>query len=223
MALTGTLTPGKQFAATEKVTIAKLNQLGQPTIAITGPLSGLSNINSVAEVTKNFTCSDFANDYLDTTAAHAITTNGQRVTLTTTGTLPGGLTESTDFDYYARSTGASQLTLHSSYADALANTNRVNITSAGSGTHTLAYTALATGQALVLNPSTSKWENGIVAPASLPEMALATASTPGTRGAVPQPPQNTAGYYLDPVNGWTRLPVTISDNAFNLYMWNHFQ
>lgn len=36
MALTVTPTPGKQFAPTEKVTIPKLNQLGQPTFTVTG-------------------------------------------------------------------------------------------------------------------------------------------------------------------------------------------
>lgn len=39
MALTVTVTPGKQFASNERVTIPKLNQLGQPTFAVTGTVS----------------------------------------------------------------------------------------------------------------------------------------------------------------------------------------
>ena len=43
MAITVTVTPGKQFATTEKVTIPKLNQLGQPTFTVTGTV-GTSEI-----------------------------------------------------------------------------------------------------------------------------------------------------------------------------------
>lgn len=39
MALTVTVTPGKQFAATEKITNPKLNQLGQPTFTVTGTVA----------------------------------------------------------------------------------------------------------------------------------------------------------------------------------------
>ncbi len=45
MALTVTVTPGKQFAATEKISNAKLNQLGQPTFTVTGTV-GTSEITT---------------------------------------------------------------------------------------------------------------------------------------------------------------------------------
>jgi hypothetical protein len=47
MALTVTVTPGKQFASTEKVTIPKLNQLGQPTFSVTGTV-GTSEITDAS-------------------------------------------------------------------------------------------------------------------------------------------------------------------------------
>lgn len=76
-----------------------------------------------------------------TTASPHTWETGQRVRLTTTGTVPttspasgivaGGFA-------YARRTGASTLTMHSTSADAIANTNVLNFTNTGSGTHTLA-------------------------------------------------------------------------------------
>lgn len=47
MALTVTVTPGKRFAATEKITIPKLNQLGLPTFLVTGTM-GTSEISDAS-------------------------------------------------------------------------------------------------------------------------------------------------------------------------------
>jgi microcystin-dependent protein len=73
-------------------------------------------------------------DVLTTSSAHYWAT-GDKVRVTTSGTLPGGLTPGTD--YYVRAAAATTVTLHPTVSDALANTNAVNITSAGTGTHTL--------------------------------------------------------------------------------------
>ncbi|MBK8001735.1 MAG: hypothetical protein IPK15_24285, partial [Verrucomicrobia bacterium] len=45
MSLTVAVTPGKRFANSEKITIAKLNQLGQPTFTVTGTI-GTSEITN---------------------------------------------------------------------------------------------------------------------------------------------------------------------------------
>lgn len=51
MGLTVTVTPGKQFAATEKITNPKLNQLGQPTFTVTGTVA-------TSDITNNSVTSD---------------------------------------------------------------------------------------------------------------------------------------------------------------------
>jgi hypothetical protein len=60
---------------------------------------------------------------------------GQGVTASTTGSLPPGL--SSNLLYYARSVSSNSLSFHTTYAGAVNDTNRVNITGNGSGTHTL--------------------------------------------------------------------------------------
>lgn len=75
-----------------------------------------------------------ATDILTTGSAHGYTT-ADPVTMATTNTLPAPLAST--IYYYARSTGASTLTLHPTAADASANTNIVNITDTGTGTHNI--------------------------------------------------------------------------------------
>lgn len=79
-----------------------------------------------------------------TVTAHGYT-SGTGVELTTTGTLPGGLTLTTMYFLFA--VDANTLTFHTNVADAEAGTNIVNITSAaGGGTHTIQnYTVNLTG------------------------------------------------------------------------------
>jgi hypothetical protein len=50
-AFTATITPGKQFADGEAITNAKLNQLGQPSLAIVGELAALSNVSATVPTT----------------------------------------------------------------------------------------------------------------------------------------------------------------------------
>lgn len=74
-------------------------------------------------------------DQLTTGAAHGLTT-GDPVSVSSSGALPAGLL-ATQY-YWARAVSGTLVTLHPSAADAVANTNVVDITTAGSGTHTLA-------------------------------------------------------------------------------------
>lgn len=78
---------------------------------------------------------DTGNDQL-TINNHSFDT-GQRVNVRTTGVLPGGLSASTE--YFVIDTGTNTIKLALSKSDALAG-NAVDITSTGSGTHTVAHT-----------------------------------------------------------------------------------
>jgi hypothetical protein len=195
MSLTVVLTPGYQFAPEELADTAKFNLGFAPTIQVTGNLSAFSDYNAVASVSKTFTTFDLVTDIL-TVTAHGLAA-GQRVTVSSTTTLPTGLSAS--YTYFARphaGDAVNRLTLHYTYLGAINDADRVDISSAGSGTHTLTYTVYATGIALIRNSATSKWEYGIVSPASLPEFVGATTTAPGTRGAVPQPGPGAASDYL---------------------------
>lgn len=92
------------------------------------------------------------------TAGTGVTSNlltGTRVRLTTTTTLPAGLSLATD--YYVIKIDDSTCYLATSYANAIAGT-RVDITSTGTGTHTMSwllprYTNGAGVQAVFFNPA----------------------------------------------------------------------
>lgn len=73
-------------------------------------------------------------DELTISGGHGIVGDGAGVFLTTTGTLPTGLAKSTQ--YYAIYVSDTEIKLASSYANAVAGTD-IDITGAGSGTHTL--------------------------------------------------------------------------------------
>lgn len=80
---------------------------------------------------------------------------GTRIRLTTTTTLPGGLATATD--YYFIKMSDTTFELATSYANAVAGT-QINITDAGTGTHTVAwllprYTNGAGLNAMIFNPS----------------------------------------------------------------------
>lgn len=82
---------------------------------------------------------------------------GTRVRLTTTTTLPAGLALATDYYYIKMSDTTFELA--SSYANAIAGT-QINITDAGTGTHTLSrllprYTNGAGVQAVMFNPAST--------------------------------------------------------------------
>lgn len=215
MAFTVTVTPF-QLSPTETWTTAKFNQGFNPTVAATGNLADLSNWNTVSAVTKTFTVTDLATDVI-TATAHGLTT-GQRVTVFSTTTLPAGL--SSTANYYARALTADTLSLHYTAAGASAATNRVDITTNGTGTHSLTYTVYATGQPLIFNAGTSKWEYGIVSAGNIPEFVGSTASAPGVRGAVPQPAPSDRDKYLRGDGAWANPTETLSTGN-NLFFYSN--
>ena len=91
-------------------------------IAESGSAAASVTVTSVNIATDELTCS----------AAHnLITGDGVLVTIDSGAVQPGGTSASTL--YFARSTGSTTLTLHTTAADALANTSKIDITSTGSG------------------------------------------------------------------------------------------
>jgi hypothetical protein len=80
---------------------------------------------------------DATDDELDITA-HGLTTGDGPVRIETTGTAPGGLTTATD--YWVIVVNAGSISLAASFADAL-DGEAIDITDAGSGTHTIVDTA----------------------------------------------------------------------------------
>ena len=90
-----------------------------------------------------------------TAAAHGMVT-GLKVRLTTAGTLPAGLSLSTD--YFVIRLGVNTFSLASSLANALAGTV-VNITDTGTGVHTITAEAVSTATAaLQISNNGSTWE-----------------------------------------------------------------
>lgn len=196
MLFTGVLTPGYQFAPNELVDTAKLNLGFLPTIAGTVTFADGTGDASVTSTSKVFTVFDLSNNILRVAAGHGFST-GQRLKVSSATTLPSGLVAGTE--YYARLDGSNpttDFTLHYTANGAANNSEVVDITTAGTGTHTLVYYSFATGHAFVFDSGGNTWEKGIVSPESLPEMVGATASTPGVRGAVPQPGPGTTTDYL---------------------------
>lgn len=82
--------------------------------------------------TNAMTSVDASGDFVDHTAYNLLT--GTRVQLTTSGTLPAGLSLATD--YYIIQVSDTRCKFATSYANAIAGT-AINITDAGSGTHTI--------------------------------------------------------------------------------------
>lgn len=105
-------------------------------------LSGSANATVAANTTFTDANVVAATDIV-TVASHGYV-SGTGVELTTTGTLPAGLTLTTL--YFLNALTGSTLTFHTNVADALAGTNPVNITAAaGGGTHTINNHTIALG------------------------------------------------------------------------------
>ena len=114
-------------------------------------------IQSVWDVTtpaaKTFTA-DAGTDLL-TTATHGYAT-GLKGQVSTDGVLPAGLAAVTD--YYVIASAAGTYKLASSYANALAGT-AVDVTDAGTGTHTFTPTALSASVKLQASVNGTTWED----------------------------------------------------------------
>lgn len=221
MAFTVTVT-AFQLTPTETWTYAKFNQGFNPTVAVTGAFADLSNFNTVSSVSKTFTVLSVTDDTL-TATAHGLNAPStvddvtRAVVSNSGGALPGGLTASTSYFYYVRVVDANTLTLHKTAAGALANTERVDITSAGTGTQTITWTLRDLGETLIFDAGTSKYEHGVVGRAGLPEMIGATSSANGARGAVPQPSSGDESKALFGDGTW-RDPTTATNTASDLFL-----
>ncbi len=142
----------------------------QPTVVTLIDVVGFYRVTSVtttsAQATTNtlgygdtFTA-DAGTDVITMTSTTNIPSNiltGTRVRLTTTTTLPGGLATGTD--YYVIKVTDSTFKLATSYANAVAGT-AINITDAGTGTHTMSrllprYTNGAGLNAIFFNPAST--------------------------------------------------------------------
>lgn len=222
MLFTATVTPGYQFATDELADTAKFNLGFIPAITGTVTFADGKSDAVVTATTKTFTTFDLATDILRVAAGHGATT-GQRVKVSSATTLPSGLSAS--YEYFLRpdtTNPTTDFTLHYTLAGAQNNADRVDVTSAGTGVHTLTYYVYATGAPLIYDSAGLTWEKGLVSPENLPEYDPATASTPGIRGAVPAHEPGNLTDYLS-AGGWTPFP-TLPDisgaglfNYLNMY------
>lgn len=218
MQITFTFTPGYQFAPNEKGDTDKFNLLGLPTASGVITFADGKGDAAVTPTTKTFATQDLAGDILRVVAGHGAST-GQRVKVSSATTLPGGL--SATYEYFLRpdtTNPSTDFTLHYTLDGAQNNTDRVDVTDAGTGVHTLTYYAFATGHAFIYDSAGQTWEKGIVSPESLPEYVGNTSSLPGIRGAVPGAPPTTGdNYYFTPRGVWAQFPSP-SDVGNNLYL-----
>ena len=218
MIATFTVIPGTTWLTTDLVTDAKLNLTANPTVSGSISFADGKSDAAVTPTTKTFTTFDLAGDILRVAAGHGAST-GQRVKVSSSVTLPTGL--SATYEYFLRpdtTNPSTDFTLHYTLVGAQNNTDRVDVSSAGSGTHTLTYYTFATGHAFVFDVSGDTWEKGIVSPESLPEYQGNTSSAPGVRGALPgAPPGLGINYYFAPDGQWRQFPSP-SDVGNNLYL-----
>lgn len=140
----------------------------QPSVVTLIDVVGFYRVTSVTTATAQSTTNtlgfgdtftaDAGTDIITMTSTANIPSNiltGTRVRLTTTTTLPGGLALATD--YYVIRVTDSTFKLATSYANAIAGT-AINITDAGTGTHTMSrllprYTNGAGLNAMFINPA----------------------------------------------------------------------
>ncbi len=156
---------GKQLLSGSAVSAAAT---AQPTVVTLIDVVGFYRVTSVTTTTAQATTNtlgqsdtftaDAGTDVCTWTSTTNIPSNiltGTRVRLTTTTTLPGGLATATD--YYVIKVSDTTFSLATSYANAVAGT-AINITDAGTGTHTVTwllprYTNGAGLNAMFFNPA----------------------------------------------------------------------
>jgi hypothetical protein len=153
-----------------------VDMLGFYRVTSVTTITAQSLTNSISSVTNTITSVDAGADTVSHTFYALLT--GTRVQLTTTTTLPAGLSTSTD--YYVIKVTDTSCKFASSYANAVAGT-AIDITDAGTGTHTIntvlpRYTNGAGVQAIMWN--TNATALGAATPnLSLPSYTNATQST----------------------------------------------
>ena len=206
MIATFTVIPGTVWLSTDNVSDAKLNLTANPTVTGAVTFADGTSDAVVTPTSKTFTVQDASTDLLRVAAGHGMV-NGQRVKVSSSFTLPTGLVAGVE--YFVRLDGSNpttDFTLHYTAIGASTNIERVDVTTAGSGTHTATYYNFATGHAWIFDASGNTWEKGIVSPESMPEMVGATTTQPGTRGAVPQPGPGPSTDYLARDGAWKAIP-----------------
>jgi len=115
--------------------------------------------------------------------------NGCRVTLTTSGSFPGGLAGSTQYRVINASGATCQLCLESTFDRATKSGTPINITSAGSGTHTLTEAVLN----LQFDPYLEQWVRyeASYGTSGRQTFTLAPAALPATIGGIVATPEVT--------------------------------
>lgn len=121
-----------------------------PGIAFANQKMASMNVGDTASYTGRTFTADPSTDTL--TPSLNVFTTGQAVVLTTTGTLPAGLSLATT--YYVISAGGATIKLASTLNNALSGT-QIDITTAGTGTHTITGTELGRIKKIVQNSSSS--------------------------------------------------------------------
>lgn len=114
-------------------------------LSMTVPSVG--TMTAIQTLTAAYSSISNANPAVGTSTAHGLKT-GDKIRLTTTGSLPTGL--STGTDYYIVRTGADTMNFCPTLADALAGTNKIATSGAGSGTHTWVIQPTTTGNLTLL-------------------------------------------------------------------------
>lgn len=139
-------------------TLALVDVIGFYRVTSVSTATAQSTTNTLGQ-TDNFTA-DAGTDVCTWSSVVNIPSNvltGTRVRLTTTGTLPAGLSTATD--YFVVKLSDTTFKLSTTYANAVAGTV-INITDAGTGTHTVnwllpRYTNGAGVQAIIFNPAST--------------------------------------------------------------------
>lgn len=129
--------------------IQNVDAISVPGIIFANQKMQTMGVDTASYTGRTFTA-DASTDTL--TVALPVFTTGQAVRLTTTGTLPAPLAINTT--YYVTAVVGSTLKLSTTLANALAGTG-INITDAGTGTHTITGSIMGRIKKIVQNPAAS--------------------------------------------------------------------
>ncbi len=141
-------------------------------------LAAAGDALSVAGTVEAVNASGANADTLQLTA-HGLSTGDGPIHVLTTGTVPGGLALLTN--YYAINAGANLVKLAESLADALAGT-AVDITSAGTGTHSITSVSATIRPYVVTRYATGTMLKGRFTPGAATKHALGMSSIQPQRG-----------------------------------------
>lgn len=178
--LTVRVDPGYTFATGERPTVSTLNRLGNPTITISGTVSGTNVALAFGSVTKDHLNDNVVGSNITFDAGHrlVISNSGVNVSQLSTNIAGAGLTGGAGTRIYVTNLAANQLTVTSNYiivgtsgnvgtlvllGSSLAVTGGVlNVSSSFYGFTTAEYsftsgTAIETNHGLSITPSLVRW------------------------------------------------------------------